>query len=53
MKKIEIMQMELMIQKLKSTFGICAKKGCKFYDNGCAKGRVVRECAKKGLKNRD
>lgn len=29
------------------------KKGCKFYDNGCTKGRLVRDCAKNGLKNRD
>ena len=29
------------------------KKGCKFYDNGCTKNRVIRICAEKGLKNRD
>lgn len=29
------------------------KKGCKFYDGRCTKNRVVRECAKKGLKNVD
>ena len=28
-------------------------KKCKFYDDGCIKGRVIRECAKKGLKNKD
>jgi hypothetical protein len=28
-------------------------KKCKFYDNGCIKGRVIRECAEKGLKNKD
>lgn len=29
------------------------KKGCKFYDNGCTKKRVIRDCAKQGLKNKD
>ena len=30
------------------------KKGCQFYsEEGCTKKRVVRECAKKGLKNRE
>lgn len=31
------------------------KKGCKFYDNkkGCTKERVVRECARKGFKNKE
>ena len=29
------------------------KKGCKFYDNGCTKNRVVRVCARKGLKNKE
>lgn len=30
------------------------KKGCKFYtEEGCSKKRIVRECAKKGLKNKD
>lgn len=29
------------------------KKDCKFYNNGCTKNRTVRECAKKGLKNRE
>lgn len=29
------------------------KKGCKFYEGRCKKGRVVRDCAKKGLKNRE
>lgn len=31
------------------------KKGCKFYskDMGCSKKRNVRNCARKGLKNRE
>ena len=29
------------------------KKGCKFYKNGCTKRRLIKECAKKGLKNRE
>lgn len=29
------------------------KKGCKFYDERCTKGRIVRDCAKKGLKNKE
>ena len=31
------------------------KKGCKFYDEfqGCTKKRIIRQCAIKGLKNRD
>jgi len=29
------------------------KKDCKFYNDGCTKGRLVRECAKKGLKNKE
>ena len=31
------------------------KKGCKFYDDetGCSKKRVIRICAKKGLKNKE
>lgn len=28
-------------------------KKCKFYDNGCTKGRIIRECVKKGLKDKD
>ena len=26
---------------------------CKFYDNKCLKNRVIRDCAKKGLKNQE
>lgn len=29
------------------------KKGCKFYDNGCTKHRLMRDCARKGLKNKE
>ena len=29
------------------------KKGCKFYNNGCKKNRIVRECVRKGLKNKE
>lgn len=29
------------------------KKGCKFYENGCTKKRVVRECVKNHLKNKE
>lgn len=29
------------------------KKGCKFYKNRCTKERIVKECAKNGLKNRE
>lgn len=31
------------------------RKGCSFYDleKGCTKSRVVRECARKGLKNKE
>lgn len=32
---------------------LMCKKGCKFYNGKCTKNRVVRVCAKKGLKNRD
>ncbi len=32
---------------------LMCKKGCKFYDNGCTKNRVIRVCAKEGLKNKD
>ena len=32
---------------------LMCKRGCKFYDNGCTKNRVVRVCARKGLKNKD
>ncbi len=28
-------------------------KSCRFYDNECTKKRIVRECAKKGLKNKE
>lgn len=28
-------------------------KGCKFYDEKCTKNRVVRVCAKQGLKNKE
>jgi len=28
-------------------------KGCKFYDEKCKKNRVVRDCARKGLKNKE
>lgn len=29
-------------------------KSCEFYNNNCcSKKRVIRECAKKGLKNKD
>ncbi len=30
---------------------MCRK--CKFYNNGCIKKRVIRECARKGLKDKD
>ncbi|MFG6319594.1 MAG: hypothetical protein K1W33_07075 [Clostridia bacterium] len=36
----------------KYVFFMC-KKGCRFYNNGCTKNRTVRECAKKGLKNKE
>ena len=29
------------------------KNGCKFYDGKCTKNRIVRECVKKGLKNKE
>lgn len=30
------------------------RKGCKFYTSqGCSKKRVVKECARKGLKNKE
>lgn len=29
------------------------KKGCRFYDNRCTKERLMRDCAKNGLKNRE
>lgn len=30
------------------------KKGCKFYTKeGCSKKRIIRECSKKGLKNKE
>lgn len=29
------------------------KKGCKFYEGGCKKNRYMKDCARKGLKNRD
>ena len=31
------------------------RKGCKFYDmeQGCTKNRVVRDCVKKNLKNKE
>lgn len=30
------------------------KKGCKFYTKeGCSKKRIVRECSRKGLKNKE
>lgn len=35
----------------KYIFAMCKK--CKFYDNGCTKKRLIRECVKKGLKNKD
>ena len=32
-------------------YGMC--RTCKFYDNKCTKGRIIRKCAEKGLKNRE
>ena len=29
------------------------KRGCKFYTDRCTKNRVIKECAKKGLKNKE
>ena len=29
------------------------KKGCKFYNGKCTKNRIIRECLKKGLKNKE
>lgn len=29
------------------------KKGCRFYQDRCTKGRIVRDCAKKGFKNKE
>lgn len=28
-------------------------KGCKYYKDKCTKERIVRECARKGLKNKE
>lgn len=34
---------------------LMCKKGCKFYNNktGCTKKRIIRVCAKRGLKNKE
>lgn len=29
------------------------KKGCRFYIDRCTKGRNIRDCARKGLKNKE
>ena len=29
------------------------KKGCKFYKDRCTKNRLIKECARKGLKNKE
>lgn len=39
------------IETKQFTLYMCKK--CKFYDNGCTKKRIIRECARKGLKNKD
>lgn len=36
----------------KYIFYMC-KKGCKFYKDRCTKNRLIKECAKKGLKNQE
>lgn len=41
------------IETRKFIYYMC-RKGCKFYTNqGCSKKRVVKECARKGLKNKE
>ena len=32
-------------------FGMCKK--CRFYKGKCTKNRIIRICAKKGLKNKE
>lgn len=54
-KEKEARQKELNIfdTETKKYIMYMCKKGCRFYDNRCTKGRLIRDCAKKGLKNKE
>ena len=52
-KKIREIQHTGYDNESKSYITFMCKKGCKFYKNRCTKNRLIRECAKKGLKNID
>ena len=53
-KTEEIKQKELGLYDNETRkFIIFMCRTCKFYDHKCLKNRVIRDCAKKGLKNQE